>query len=209
MSQPQAEQILEELYDLACKDIRGLRRFVKENDLLPFYPNTLPPKAQMRQPAPGETVRMKDKIDYLNALVAEADQLTDLLPRLTARQRIPQNLDNYEKSLEFSRCLVRIKELGVDWELAIAGICDEDINEAKRILQEGDKPGILTEDELQVLRDDVKVWEEGLPAVKAAWEVVLQKSTSSTNVVLDRDLGAYRVDGFYRSIIDRNRDDFN
>ncbi|KAI0118004.1 hypothetical protein F4776DRAFT_634771 [Hypoxylon sp. NC0597] len=182
MPQPQAEQMLEELYDLVCKDIRGLRRLVKQNDVLPFYRNTLPPKAQMRQPAPGETVRMRDQIDFLNALVAEADQLTDLLPRLAARQRIPQNLDNYEKSLEFARCVVRIKELGVDWEIATAGIGEVNINEAKRILQEGDKPGILTENELQILREDVKVWEEGLPAAKAAWEVVLQKSISPTNV---------------------------
>ncbi|KAI2464837.1 hypothetical protein F4781DRAFT_411473 [Annulohypoxylon bovei var. microspora] len=169
--QTQALQMREEIYNEMCKDagISGLRSFVKENEHNPFYPNTLPPKAEMRRPSPGDTTGSQDSINYLNALVTEADRLADLCPRLEARMRIPRNLNSYKMGLEYARCLVRIVEMSVDWELAAIGN-QHSIMEAKKILREGYMPGGLTESELQTLRDEVKIWDEWFPAAKAALE---------------------------------------
>ncbi|KAI1396628.1 hypothetical protein F4819DRAFT_504178 [Hypoxylon fuscum] len=167
----------EQLYELACTDLGSMRLLVKQNERMPFYPNTLPPKAQMRQLPLGEMFRRQDELNYLRALVAEADQLIDMLPRLAARLRISRNHNDYEKTLEFARYAVRSKELSVDWELTV--YCEKDNEEGKEILQNLSDPAYpnnLTANQIQILRDEIKVWDDGYPAVKAAWDAVVEKS---------------------------------
>ncbi|KAI0010669.1 hypothetical protein F4779DRAFT_638573 [Xylariaceae sp. FL0662B] len=177
MPRSQALQIREEFYEAACADLGSLRAFVKENEGSPIYTNTLPARAQIREPTPNQ----QDQLDYLRALVAEADQLTQLLPRLAT----PHNLDDYGRSLELARCLVRLKETAVDWDIATAG-CEASVREAKEALERADRGESLgrglSVEERRLLRDEVRVWDEGFPDVKAAWEAVARKNTGSAGI---------------------------
>ncbi|KAI1135541.1 hypothetical protein F5Y05DRAFT_421460 [Hypoxylon sp. FL0543] len=163
----------------ACITAREFCQFVKENEHHPIYPKTLPPKTQLRPPAPGEELTVQYKLDYLNDLVTEADQLSDLLPRLAAPERVPQLLNTYEKDLEFARCIVHLCQVTVKWKLVVASFDEKVLQEAKNVLH---RPRNLTVDQLRELREEVETWEEGLPAVKARWELLMQKSISAADL---------------------------
>ncbi|KAI1442556.1 hypothetical protein F5Y02DRAFT_396368 [Annulohypoxylon stygium] len=160
------------LYHRVCLDYNlwEFHKFVKVNENHPFFPDTTPPKPDPRR----QGVSMQDRIEYLCSLVAEADKLTDMLFHLAAHKDIVQDLSDDGKSLEFARCLVRNIEAHVDWDFATLPVLTT-VDKAKETLQEGYKPGSMTEDQFQNLSDRMKIWEEKFPPIEAAWLAIWKK----------------------------------
>lgn len=180
MPRAQAIAMREELYKIACSDLGGLRDWVYSVENIGRATTALPAQAEMREaPLGGETTQ-QDQLDYLRALVTEMRQLGPVLTRLSDRLPNPQPKD-YDKGLEIARCSVRMKELGVDWEIATSGN-QRTIDEAKRIVERIDATGqtALSPDEITFLRSDIRVWDEGFPAIKADWETSLSEPIRAT-----------------------------
>ncbi|KAI6088359.1 hypothetical protein F4821DRAFT_94118 [Hypoxylon rubiginosum] len=175
-------QMREEMYDAVCADTPRLREFVKLNEHRLIHGSRLPPKAQMPQPAHGEKVR-RDALEYLRALTTEAEQLANLLPRLAAEKRVRRH-DNYEKNIEFARCLIRFKETFVDWELETMAH-RKDCEIGKEILQDLPSPEYLPaieNERAQMYREDIKVWDEGFPALERAWDELGERQLIPINI---------------------------
>ncbi|KAI2622766.1 hypothetical protein GGS26DRAFT_600752 [Hypomontagnella submonticulosa] len=167
----------EGLYDVACTDIRELHELVKRNARVTPYRDTLPPKPEVQPPEEDELIMARASLKYLRAVVAQMDEMTDLFPRLAAPLNIKRNMGNYEKVLKFGRCFVRLKELDADWVVA-TGHLEGNMQVARMAIQLGHSPDGFSEEEIQGLRDEVKLWDEEYPVAKAAYALVAQKNIS-------------------------------
>lgn len=138
---------------------------------------------------------MRDQLDYLRALVSECEKLRDLARKLaqqnptptttttTASSSSPGGNGEVDQVLTRARCIVRIREAAVDWELAVLHH-DNNAREGREILDstgmgagEGRDAFVtattgLSREELADLESELKLWEESFPAIREAWDAV-------------------------------------
>lgn len=136
---------------------------------------------------------MRDQLDYLRALVSECEKLRGLARKLaqqnpsttttTASSSSPGGNGEVDQVLTRARCIVRIREAAVDWELAVLHH-DNNAREGREILDstgmgagEGRDPFVtattgLSREELADLESELKLWEESFPAIREAWDAV-------------------------------------
>jgi hypothetical protein len=71
-----------------------------------------------------------------------------------------------------------MEETMVAWELAVVS-CEHTIEEVRMMLSIGYRAGGLSRDELQKVKEEVKVWEESFPAILTAWQALQAKRIST------------------------------